>query len=157
MRNLNLLVVVLCAALVYTDALDAYCPVSGEKVPVDDTSSFVQFQNGQRIYTCCEECAKALAMNVTKFLRSARDDPIWDFVPDLTANDFHDVCESRGKIETHTPRVQLKYGQSLYFGGYPCTLAFQRDPAKYVESISMAGVLYPANSAFEDATEQRSN
>lgn len=40
----------------------------------------------------------------------------------------------------HTQTVQFRYGQSIYFTCFPCTLTFFRDPRKYVVGIS-TGVL----------------
>jgi len=118
-------------------AADAYCPVTGMKIPITPQTNYVEFTYGQRIYTCCPDCAKELAANITKFLRSARDDPVWEFVPDMTNQTFQDfVCQAHGKIDIRTPRVQFKYGQSIYFTCFPCTLTFFRSPEKFIQRIS---------------------
>src|SRR5690348_75525 len=71
-------------------AVDAYCPVTGMKIPITDKTPYVEFNYGQKLYTCCSDCAKELASNITKYLRSARDDPVWDFVPDMTNVTFQE-------------------------------------------------------------------
>ena len=48
------------------------CPVSGETftVPADEEAHYVQFNNGQAIYTCCPMCIGQLKANLTKFIKA---------------------------------------------------------------------------------------
>ena len=51
---------------------NATCPVSGETfvVPADADASYIQFNHGQVIYTCCPHCVDKLKANLTNFIAS---------------------------------------------------------------------------------------
>ena len=45
------------------------CPVSGESfVAKDEPGHYVQFQNGQVVYVCCDGCVEKMTANLTTYI-----------------------------------------------------------------------------------------
>jgi len=112
----------------------AKCPVSGEDV--EDQNNFVTFKNGQRIYFCCSDCAAKFQADPLEYVRAPRD-PVAPFLPDLTNTTVScPVCEAKILVNEHAARIQLKFGQSIYFGCFNCVNTFYGNPLAYFNTTN---------------------
>ena len=104
------------------------CPVMGGKI---NKAIFAEYE-GQRVYFCCQGCPPEFAKDPAKYVKKLEDAGV--------------VLE---KVQTTCPVMEAKInkkifsdyaGQRIYFCCQDCVEAFAKDPAKYVQKLTDAGV-----------------
>jgi len=115
--------------------LQGLCPITGKKCNTDRGNHYVEFHNGQRIYTCGGSCPAQIARNLRGIFRDVVNDT-FIHPPQPSVGGLLQMCVHCPHVfvvdEEHTPRVQLKGGQNLYFHTNCCVDEFMQNPNAYV-------------------------
>lgn len=103
------------------------CPVSGEAID-KKTSPSVELQ-GQKVYFCCNKCAKEFKANPDKvFEKMAADGVVAENVQKTDP-----ICGMA--VDPAKNKVLDWKGRRLYFCSDGCKAKFEKDPATYLKKL----------------------
>ena len=120
------------------------CCIHGKRVPLHAASHSVELLGGQQLVMCGSECASNLT-NLSVHLRhpnnveyTVDDCPAGtQFLPSVALgnNTICPCCSSEITISETTPRIVMRYGQTIFFYSYNCINLFLKKPMKYFKKF----------------------
>lgn len=101
---------------------------------------YVELMHGQRLWFGSVQSATSFAQDPLRFVKCGSD-PVWEYQPDVRLEVLN--CPVKGQpigdfVNGKSPRVQLKYGQSVFLFCFDAVNQWLSNPRSFIKSINGA-------------------